>query len=283
MTFGNLMGSAVPPMMVAGLGGDRPAYGTMGIVVGLVIFTAMLLTFIGTAGARNRAPDPAPSSLLENFRLLRGNVPLLVLMATKMLLYIGLAAFTAVLLFFFSSFFGVFSIATIIFTPVQLWVGRRVEKRRAYVVCMGAYTLGMLSWLLATPAEPDFVLYLRALWLGGFNAGLFLFGYSMLVDTYAWDHQLTGLRREGFLASAISFVEKFSLAVGPLLIGALLSAMGFDKNLAPSADQSPGAQQAMVIGFVWIPVVTQLFAMVLLHWYRLDEKDLVSVAPQPVT
>lgn len=287
MTFGNLMGAAVPPVMVSALGGDRPAYGQMGIIVGLVIFAAMLLTVFGTAGARQRPRDPAPLSLLENFRLLRRNVPLLVLMATKILLYVGLAAFTAVLLFFFSSllkknaaavgaYFGVFSLATVVFTPVQLWIGRRFDKRNAYLVCMGAYSLGMVSWIFATPAEPDLVLYLRGLWLGGFNAGLFLFGYSMLIDTYAWDHQLTGLRREGFLAAAISFVEKFSLAVGPLVIGALLSGMGFDKELAPAADQSAGAQQAMQIGFIWIPVGTQLLAMLLLYWYRLQQRDLIK-------
>ena len=287
MTFGNLMGAAVPPVMVASFGGGRPAYGQMSIVVGVVIGVAMLLTVVGTGGARQRPRDPAPLSLVENFRLLRRNVPLLVLMGTKILLYIGLAAFTAVLLFFFSSllkknaaavgaYFGVFSLATVLFTPVQLWVARRFEKRRAYLVCMGAYSLGMLSWLLASPAEPDLVLYARGLWLGAFNAGLFLFGYSMLVDTYAWDHQVTGLRREGFLASAISFVEKFSLAVGPLIIGALLSGMGFDKNLPPAADQSAGAGQAMLIGFVWIPVGTQLLAMLLLYWYRLDKEDLLT-------
>ena len=291
MTFGNLMGAAVPPVLVSALGGDRPAYGQMGILVGVVIFVAMVLTVIGTAGARQRPRDPAPLSLLDNFRLLRRNTPLLVLMGTKILLYAGLAAFTAVLLFFFSSilkkssaavgaYFGVFSLATVLFTPVQLWVGRHFEKRRAYLVCMGAYALGMLSWLLATPAEPDLVLYARGLWLGAFNAGLFLFGYSMLVDTYAWDHQVTGLRREGFLAAAISFVEKFSLAIGPLAIGALLSGMGFDKSLAPDADQSAGARQAMVIGFVWIPVATQLLAMVLLYGYRLEPGDL-GAGPGP--
>jgi GPH family glycoside/pentoside/hexuronide:cation symporter len=101
------------------------------------------------------------------------------------------------------------------------------------------------------------------------------------VDTYAWDYQVTGLRREGFLASAISFVEKFSLAVGPLIIGALLSAMGFDKDLAPDATQSAGAQQAILIGFVWIPVVTQVLAMGLLYWYRLEKRDLAVAAVEP--
>ncbi|NJR43131.1 MAG: MFS transporter [Akkermansiaceae bacterium] len=95
----------------------------------------------------------------------------------------------------------------------------------------------------------------RAVWLGAFNAGLMLFGYSMLIDTYAWDHQQTGQRREGFLASAISFVEKVSLAIGPFIVGALLSALGFDKTLAPSADQSASAQQAILLGFVWLGIV----------------------------
>jgi len=286
MTFGNIMGSAVPPGIVAALGGGREAYGQMGIILGMVIFAAMFLTFLGTAGAKQRPPDPRPVRILEHVRLLKRNLPLIVLMGTKVMLYIGLAAFSSVLLFYFSSvlkkdaaavgaFFGVFSIATILFTPLQLWIAKRAEKRQAYLVCMGAYALGMLSWL-AAPGEPTWMLMARAVWLGAFNAGLFLYGYSMLIDTYAYDFKVTGLRREGFLASAISFVEKFSLAVGPLIIGALLSAMGFNKELDPSADQSAGARQAMIIGFVWIPAATQLMSMFLLRWYRLTRHDLES-------
>lgn len=291
MTGGNLMGSAGATGLVSWLGNDRAAYGEMGLWLGAVIALAMLLTFAGTAGARTVPADPQPVPVREHLRLLRRNVPLLVLMATKIVLYAGIAAFTAVLLFFFSSvlkktpaqvglFFGVFSLATILATPVQLWIARRVDKRNAYLVCMGGYAVGLLSWLAATGGEPDAALVARALWLGAFNSGLFLYGYSMLIDTYAWDYRLTGLRREGFLASAISFVEKFSLAVGPLVIGGLLSAMGFDKDLPPGADQPAGALKAMVLGFVWIPVGAQLLAMGLLYWYRLRREDLLgSVVP----
>jgi GPH family glycoside/pentoside/hexuronide:cation symporter len=288
MQVGTLVGTAGAPWLVSLFGNDRPAYGSMGIVLGAVVTLAMVATFLGTAGARNTPVDPRAVDWREHLRLLRRNQPLLVLMATKIVLYVGLAAFTAVLLFFFGSvlgkspaqaaiFFVTFSAATIVFTPVQLAIARRVEKRDAYIVCMGAYALGILSWLVA-PGEPDLALVARAVWLGAFNAGLFLFGYSMLVDTYAWDFQLTGLRREGFLASAISFVEKFSLAVGPLIVGALLSAMGFDKDLPPTAEQSAGAKQAMVLGFVWIPLVCQVIAMVLLRWYRLRREDLADAA-----
>jgi GPH family glycoside/pentoside/hexuronide:cation symporter len=287
MTVGTLTGGAGAPGLVAALGNDRAAYGEMGIILGIVVFLAMFFTFLGTAGARQVPRDPEPVSFFRNLVLLGRNLPLLVLLATKVALYVGLAAFTAVMLFFFSSvlksgpaalgiYFVTFSAATILFTPVMVWVGRRVEKKRAYLVCLTAYGLGMLSWLAATPGEPLPLVLARAIWLGGLNAGLFLYGYSMLVDTYAWDAKVTGLRREGFLASTISFVEKFSMAVGPLVIGALLSSMGFDKDLAPTDDQSPSAVQAMVIGFVWIPFGCQLVAAGLLYWYRLGRRDLAS-------
>jgi glycoside/pentoside/hexuronide:cation symporter, GPH family len=285
MTLGTLTGAAAAPALVSVLGDDRAAYGQVGWILGAVIAVSMFLTFAGTAGSRQVQRDERRVSLLENVRLLRLNQPLVVLMATKIVLYAGIAAFTAVMLFFFSNvlkkspaqmgaFFGLFSLFTIALTPVQLWFAKRVEKRTAYMVCLAGYALGILSWLASGPAEPQALLILRALWLGAFNAGLFLYGYSMLVDTYAWDAARTGLRREGFLASAISFVEKFSLAVGPLIIGALLSAMGFDKTLKPGADQSASAELAMVIGYVWIPVATQLLALGMMYWYRLSRQDL---------
>ena len=52
----------------------------------------------------------------------------------------------------------------------------------------------------------------------------------------------------------------------------------FDKDLPPTAEQSAGAKQAMVLGFVWIPLVCQVIAMVLLRWYRLRREDLADAA-----
>ena len=49
--------------------------------------------------------------------------------------------------------------------------------------------------------------------------------------------------------------------------------MGFDKSLPPTADQSPRAVQAMWIGFLWIPIASQLGALLLMSFYRLRESD----------
>jgi Na+/melibiose symporter-like transporter len=82
------------------------------------------------------------------------------------------------------------------------------------------------------------------------------------------------VRREGDLSAAFSFCEKASLAFGPLIIGALLSAMDFDKNLPTTAEQSAGAVSAMYLGFIWIPVACQLSAALLLLIYPLERQDL---------
>ena len=49
----------------------------------------------------------------------------------------------------------------------------------------------------------------------------------MLMESFAFDYRISGVHREGVLSAGFSFVEKASLALGPLIIGTLLSTMVF--------------------------------------------------------
>jgi Na+/melibiose symporter-like transporter len=100
----------------------------------------------------------------------------------------------------------------------------------------------------------------------------------MLIDTFALDYQLTGHRREGVLAASFSFVEKMCMALAPFIVGFLLSTLGFDKELDPTADQSASAVLAIYIGFIGIPVVCQIASIILLRLYKLAEADLQQPA-----
>lgn len=288
MTLGNMMGIAGCPALVAAFGSDRAAYGQMGWTVGLIVCAMMLVAFFGTAGARETRGEDRPPSLRSQLPSLARNRPLFIMMGVKVVLYAGIASFTAVMLFFISSVlkkgpaalavFGLASAAaTLAFIPLQSWVSRRMDKRNAYCLSLVGYITVMLTWLLATAEEPLWLFATRAAVLGALNAGLFLHSNSMLVDTFAYDHRLSGQRREGLLSASFAFVEKISLAFGPLVIGALLSAMGFDKELPPTADQPASAVQAMWIGFLWIPIASQLGALALMRFYRLREGDFRAV------
>jgi GPH family glycoside/pentoside/hexuronide:cation symporter len=285
MTLGNFAGSALVPFLVQALGTGRAAYGQMGWIIGGVIFGSMLLTFLGTSGARQTKQETARISLSQHLRWLLANRPLVVLIGMKILIYVGISSFVAVMLFFLSSVLkkgpqalAVFGLAqtltTIVCIPFCAMLARRLGKKPAYAICLVVFVATLSTWVLATPGEPMSLIALRGAVLGMFTAGSFLYGNSMLMDTFAWDYELTGVRREGVLSAAFSFCEKASLAFGPLIIGALLSAMDFDKNLPTTAEQSAGAVSAMYLGFIWIPVACQLSAALLLLIYPLERQDL---------
>jgi GPH family glycoside/pentoside/hexuronide:cation symporter len=251
----------------------------------------MLVAFFGTKGARETRRVGEQQSLYRQLPSLLENRPLLVMMAVKIVLYAGIASFTAVMLFLLGSvlkrgpqslalYGGVSLVTTILFIPVQAAISRRMDKRNAYCLSLVGYCAVMLTWLASTPDESLFAFGLRAGVLGALNAGLFLHSNSMLADTFAYDHLLSGERREGLLSAAFAFVEKISLAFGPLVVGALLSGMGFDKDLAPTADQSDSAVRAMWIGFLWIPVASQLLTLVLMRFYRLQASDFGAATPE---
>ncbi|RMF95607.1 MAG: MFS transporter [Gammaproteobacteria bacterium] len=285
MTLGNFTGSAVVPALVAVFGKDRAAYGDMGLLIGGLIMLAMLLCFAGTAGARMTPTESHPQALRWHLRRLAANRPLLVLIGMKILIYVGISAFVSVMLFFLASvlktgpealavYGATQTLATIASIPLCARLSRRIGKRMAYLICLVGFVLTLATWVFAVPGEALWAIGLRGAVLGVFAAGNFLYGNSMLLDAFAWDYQQTGVRREGVLSAAFSFCEKASLAFGPLIIGALLSAMGFDKTLPPTAEQPPGAVQAMYLGFIWIPVTCQLAAATLLTAWPLDPQRL---------
>jgi len=286
MSFGNLAG-VVFAAVAETLGNDRAGYGEASLYFGLFIAVTMLATFFFTAGSRQTEPVPgqAEVSLRQHIAWLQQNRPLLILMGTKIAIYLGVFSSITTALFFFNSVlkldaktFGmvmaVQMATTILFMPICNWLSKCIGKKPAYILSLCGFALVVASWLLASANEPLPLLLVRALCLGVFGAGAHLYGQSMLIDTFALDYQLNGQRREGVLAAAFSFVEKFCMALAPFIVGFLLSMLGFNKELDPNADQTASAVLAIYIGFVAIPILCQVVAVYLLSFYHLDETDL---------
>ena len=286
MSLGNLAGIAFAAVGEQ-LGNDRAGYGEAGIFFGIFIAVSMLATFFFTGNVRQTeaVPGQDETPIKQHIVWLFANRPLLILMGTKIAIYLGVFASITTALFFYNSVLkldakvfglvmGVQLLTSILFLPVCNWLSRRIGKKRAYVLSLTGFALLVASWLLAGPNEPMPLLLLRAFVLGAFGAGAHLYGQSMLIDTFSLDYKLTGQRREGVLAASFSFVEKICMALAPAIVGVLLSTLGFDKELGPSADQSASAVMAIYIGFVGVPVLCNLTSIVLLRFYHLTEQDL---------
>jgi GPH family glycoside/pentoside/hexuronide:cation symporter len=291
MSVGNVAGGGGFAALAKTLGGDRAGYGEAAIYFGAFISVAMFATFLFTARSRQTTPVAGHDqiSIRQHFDWMLVNRPLMILVGTKIAIYLGVFASLTTALFFFksvlkldeTSFFMVFlvqMVTTIAFMPVCNWLSKQIGKKAAYVLSLTGFCVMVTSWLLASPGEPTALLLTRAVLLGAFGAGAHLYGQSMLIDTFALDYRITGQRREGVLAAAFSFVEKLCMALAPFMVGALLATLGFDKDLDPSADQSDSAVLAIYLGFVGIPVVCQIASIFLLKFYHLTEHDLDSAA-----
>jgi GPH family glycoside/pentoside/hexuronide:cation symporter len=170
------------------------------------------------------------------------------------------------------SVLGLASTASIVGSvPLWRWLGRFMTKRRGLMIGVVGEVFATLTWLLATPERSTEFFIARGLLTGFFSSAILLYSQAMWLDTIDYDQDRTGLRREGMYTSIYVFVERLGYSLGPLVLGFLLSGMGFDKNL-PLEQQPDSAQLAVYIGLVWIPAVVYTLGYGLLWFYRLPEK-----------
>ncbi|MFQ3666160.1 MAG: MFS transporter [Sphingomonadaceae bacterium] len=283
---GALVGFA--PKVAASLGGDRWAWAMTGAGLGLIVFLAMATAFAGSRAARATAATPGQPR--EGLSVLLANRPFLLLLAAKVLQLVGLAAMQASILFFLvqvlkasEGVVGIYVVLTTVgmLASMPLWVrlGRRHAKRSLFIVACLGYALVKLSFLLAGPGDPEWFIHLRGVAGGILTGGVLLMGQSLLPDAIDWDCRRSGVRREGLYAGAYSLVEKASMALGPLLVGLILSGFGFDPQAARAGvAQSEFAVTGVYLGAAALPALLYALSTVPLFFYRIDEAALERAA-----
>ena len=264
---GTLIATSLLPLVARSGGGGATGYSRVGIIAAAVVFVAMAVAFVATRPARATARRGESVSALAMFAAVAGNRPFAWLLLAKLLQLVGLAASSASMLFFFKDVIGgsestlaiwgavanVVSIASMAVWPA---IGRRFGKVPVYAANVVGFAMVSFSWLLAGPGTDLAGVMVRAAASGVFIGGLLLMGQSLIPDAIATDFARTGLRREGLLSGAYSFVEKASSALGPMVVGVLFQVLGF--GVSGSATRSD--PQAVYLAAAVVPAVAYLLS-----------------------
>ena len=297
MTLGSFVGGALAPLVLEALGRDARGFSRMGMIFGALVFGAMLTTFLGTGSARTRRFIPHHVSIREQWRTALENRPFMILMGVKVLQFIGIAAHSSTLAYVVTTvmkhnfkLMGVYGVVVGVATIASLagWraLARRVEKRTGFMIGVVGYIAITLTWLAAGPQESMVVFLTRPIFMGVFASAVLLFGQVVWIDAVDYDYRRTGLRREGMFTSVYVFIERLGYSMGPILLGALLHWMGFNKNL-PLEAQPASAATAVMISMVGIPVLTFSLSLLLLRRYDLTDQKLTAThapgVPRPAT
>jgi len=176
------------------------------------------------------------------------------------------------------AFFGwIGSIGSIIGLATVLVISRyfvEVDKKKVAIFGVGVALTGWVSGIFfITPTYPWLTLIPVSLNAVGLGSFWLLLG-SMLADVADADESVNGYRREGALASFISFLCKAAGTIGALLGGVALSVTGFDADLTTQPALTLTTMKWIYVGF---PIFGYGMALIFLRKYPLTKEKMLKI------
>jgi Na+/melibiose symporter-like transporter len=178
--------------------------------------------------------------------------------------------------------FVCFVAPAIVLTPAWSRLGRAIGKQRGFAAATGVLTVGLIALLAARTGDVT-VLLVAAGVVGVGYAGTQLFPLAMLPDLAAEDAKRSGTNRIGMISGVWSGFELLGYALGPAILGLVLSLGGYRASAGDVVAQSGEAQWAIVLGVSAIPALLCAVSLVPLSRYRLDARLRRAAAAEAAT
>lgn len=278
-SFGTLSMSALAFPLIAYFGGADEAFGFLwlAIISGLI---AIALLSVTVYSVREKV-DEIVTSNLPNFvsitKTVATNYPFWIVFGCILILGSTGVMFNKNLIYFVKYglelheyqglILGVSSGASFLSLPFWAYLALKIGKRETWLISMTIAFIGLLLFFYYPIASLNELLILLALIGVGNGAGGVLF-WSMLPDTVEYGEWKSGIRTESSLYGFMTFAQKSSIAVAALILGFLLSGIGFEPNQIQSEETISGMKFMMS----WIPVCGIIISLVLMYFYPISTK-----------
>ena len=278
-SFGTLSMSALAFPLIAYFGGVDEAFGFLwlAIISGLI---AIALLSVTVYSVREKV-DEIVTSNLPNFvsitKTVATNYPFWIVFGCILILGSTGVMFNKNLIYFVKYglelheyqglILGVSSGASFLSLPFWAYLALKIGKRETWLISMTIAFIGLLLFFYYPIASLNELLILLALIGVGNGAGGVLF-WSMLPDTVEYGEWKSGIRTESSLYGFMTFAQKSSIAVAALILGFLLSGIGFEPNQIQSEETISGMKFMMS----WIPICGIIISLVLMYFYPISTK-----------
>jgi GPH family glycoside/pentoside/hexuronide:cation symporter len=254
----------------------RVLFAVVGVGLGLVSVVPPLIVFRVTREApADTRPDPLPAR--EALKATLTNRPFRLVMGLYLLSWTTASVLAAVLVYFANYhlevpeqanyFVLVAEGAAILFIPLWVWVARRLDKRRAFV-------LGVTSWIVVLlgisvlRSDQVTLAYILAALSGSGIATAYVIPWAMIPDIVECDQLETGQRREGSYYAFASFFQKLGTGVA---LWAMAQALALTGYITPSGNEPLPVQPTQAVTAIRVfmgPVPTALLLLSILFAWR---------------
>ena len=289
-SLGTLCVGAFATPLVGLLGGGDEVLGFRLTIILFAVLSVMIF-WITFASTRERVrPTHHDSSIGEDFSALLQNISWIVLVATGILVVVGLIARFASIVFYLkyymqdggASIFLIFDktalltscglIGQLIGALMTPMLAARFEKHHL-VLGMNLLHAVLLGICFTIPPD-QFALIVVVHSLGIFTFGVIItLLFSMYTDCAEYGEWRTGKNTAGLTVSASMFSLKFGSAVGGALPGFMLAWFGFVANEV----QTDTAITGIRLMFNVLPAIFFVAAGLLMYFYRIDRNTLTQI------
>ncbi len=284
--FGTILGAAAVQPIVGAFASKSAGFSAMGAILGAIMAVTALLTFAAVKEKDHSATEIPKEGFFETYLAVFRNRPYVIVLGTYALNLTGLNFLQGVLVYYTKYIYGNEGLTTpamvllllvaMVCIPVSVLVSKHIGKKRTYQISFAVLASGTLAiYLFGHLLGPNF--FLAMMVYAGVGIG---FGYvapwAMIPDTVEYDAVKTGKRKEGAFYGMWTFTAKVGQSLSIFLSGLILAYSGYIAD----AVQSPGTRQAIRLLIGPLPALVFVGAIVLIHFYPLDEKTYDALMAQ---
>jgi GPH family glycoside/pentoside/hexuronide:cation symporter len=161
-----------------------------------------------------------------------------------------------------------------VFIPLTVWLARRLDKRRAFMLGSATWIVILLGIFGLNPGQVSLAYVLAA--LSGFGiATAYVIPWAMVPDIIEYDELRTGQRREGSYYAFASFFQKLATGAAIWAMGQALAWAGYitPPSGGPSPIQPPQAVQAIRFFAGPVPAVLLGLGIVCAWFYPITRES----------
>ena len=162
---------------------------------------------------------------------------------------------------------GVSSASAFLAIPVWAYSALKIGKRNSWLISMVLLVFSFLFFYLYPIKNLlELLIVLAVLGIGNGATGVLF--WSMLPDTIEYGEWKTGVRTESSLYGFMTFAQKGGIAISALILGVLLTNIGFVPNTIQTEETLENLKTLMT----FIPLSGVVLSFILVYFYPIDSK-----------
>ena len=129
----------------------------------------------------------------------------------------------------------VYSVPQFAFTPLWIWLAKRVSRKKLWMAAMWLNAITFVSWFFVLqPGEPSILIWILAFLLGTAAGVGAVMAPSIQADVIDFDELLTYERKEGTYLAVWNLTRKTAASIAAFGSGLGLQLAGFESNVEQS-------------------------------------------------